>query len=356
MSTLRDVARRSGVSPATVSNVLNNRHTRMSGETRQRILNAIRELNYRPGAVPGVGNSQTARTIGIFLWLGDVAPLSTNPYALTILDGILTVTLAGQWNVTLISVRNWEDARSQVRAYADGRCDGFLLISPPQGIAIPDALRERDYPFVTIGGGIHDPDADSVNIDNIEAVRDLTSYLILQGHTRIAYLIGDEDIEDVADRVSGYCLALSAARLPYEEGWILRPGTYDIPRSGEFVNRFVDQIQKLAPSRRPTALVCGNDQMAHNAWRILTSRGVRIPEDLSLIGFDDTRFSIMTDPPLTTVRQPLFDLGKRGAEILLQRLRSYHAETQVATLNIGIKETLAHEIVIRSSVRSICAP
>ncbi len=354
MSTLRDVAQRSGVSPATVSNVLNNRATRVSDETRRRVLEAIRELNYHPGAAPNGASGQVARTIGIFLWLGYSAPLTSNPYALAILDGILTVMLADHWNTTFISVQNWKDARAQVRLYADGRCDGFILIATPQTVEIPQALIERNYPFVVIGSGMQAPFVSGVAIDSLKAAYDLTAHLISQGHRRIAYLTGDEDQEDVSKRKQGYLKALSEAGLA-RNAFLIEPGTYDIPQSLILVHQFIDRLKQMPPEYRPTALMCGNDQVAYNAWKALGERGIRVPDEISLAGFDDTPFSLLTDPPLTTVRQPLFDLGFRGAQILQQQLyeRAANPGAQPPPKRKAIKETLPHEIVIRQSVKSI---
>ncbi len=318
-------------------------------------MDAIRELNYRPGAVPAGGSAQAARTIGIFLWLGYSAPLTSNPYALTILDGILTTTLAGHWNATLISVQNWEDARSQVRLYADGRCDGFVLVAPRKSVAISEALRERHYPFVVIGSGINDPSVDSVNIDNVKAACHLTAHLIAQGHRRIAYLVGDEDMDDVVERVKGYRQALAAAGL-LDDTWILRPGTYDFAMSKRRLSQFIDCFERLAPAERPTALMCANDQEAYNAWRILMQRGIQVPDDLSLAGFDDTQFSLMIDPPLTTLHQPLFELGKRGAEILLGRMDERLDDVQALAHHGSIKAVLDHHVVLRESVKNKAAP
>ena len=352
MSTLRDVARRSGVSPATVSNVLNNRATRVSDETRQRVLQAIRELDYYPGASPA--SRQVARTIGIFLWLGYSAPLTSNPYALAILDGILTVMLADHWNTTFISVQNWKDARAQVRLYADGRCDGFILLATPQTVNIPQALTERNYPFVVLGSGLQAPFVSGVAIDSVKAAYDLTNYLISQGHKRIAYLPGDEDQEDALERRQGYRQALLEAGLA-RNAFFIEPGTYDIPQSLILVNQFIDRFKQMPPEHRPTALMCGNDQVAYNAWKALRERGVQVPDNISLVGFDDTPFSLLTEPPLTTVRQPLFDLGFRGAQILQQQLyeRVANQGAKPQPPRTPVKETLPHEIVIRHSVKRL---
>jgi LacI family transcriptional regulator len=344
MTTLRDVARLSGVSPATVSNVLNNRIRNTTPETRQRVLDAIRQLGYQPGAAPPGNGSRTTRTIGILMWLASYAPLTTYPYALTLLDGILSVGLANHWNVTLVSVEHWTDARAQVRLYADGRCDGFILMAPSEKVSIPEALQERNYPFVVIGSSSADPIIDSVGIDDFEAFRALTAHVIGAGHKRIAYLVGEEDMEDVARRVKGYEQAFADAGLSVRDDWYIRPGSYHIPSAMSNLDRFLERVSRMPTFERPTALLCSNDQVAFYAWKRLTDRGIRVPEEMSLTGFDDTSFAQKIEPRLTTVKQPLFDMGMRSCEILLSRIDHPNRDTP------AIKEIYPHELVVGGSV------
>ena len=350
MPTLRDVARLSGVSPATVSNVLNNRTRNTTDETRRRVLDAIRTLGYRPGAVPPGSNARVARTIGILTWLAYSAPLTTYSYALTLIDGILTVALADHWNVTLISVEHWEDARAQVRLYADGRCDGFILLAPDLTLTIPDALRERNYPFVVVSSGSSDLRVDSVGIDDFQAALELTEYVISKGHTRIANLIGQEQMDDVTQRTNGFRQACLNAGIADPDRWIIHPGTYDVPTSSANLARFLDEIATLPAGDRPTTLMCGNDQIAYGAWVELTKRGIAVPGDMSLTGFDDTHYAGLVKPRLTTVRQPLFQMGMRSCEIVLAHIAAPTDERAIT------KETLAYELVKGSTVEPPRSP
>jgi DNA-binding LacI/PurR family transcriptional regulator len=346
MATLRDVAKLSGVSPATVSHVLNNRNQNMSAETRQRVLDAIRSLGYRPGAVPVSDTVRHAQTVGVFLWLESGTPLRSNPYAVDVLDGILSRAIPDHWNVTLISVNAWEDARAQVRLYADGRCDGFVLVAPPPSVAIPEALKERGYPFVLINSGSGDLTLDSVDIDNTAAAREVTSYLIGRGHRRIAFLPGGEEYDNTIERLRGFRQAIAEAGLLDPEPWILWPGSYDYPLSTARVTGFLKRRAALPPAERPTALLCGNDKLAWCAREVMREQGVSVPGEVSLIGFDDTHYAAEMDPPLTTVRQPLSALGARATNLLLERI----AATVGKTPPPCIKDLLPYEIVYRDSV------
>jgi len=348
MATLRDVARMSGVSPATVSHVLNNRNQNMSAETRQRVLDAIRALGYRPGAAPGNDAARRARTIGVFLflWLGEQrAPLRSNPYAVDILDGILSTAIPRHWNVTLISVDAWEDARAQIRLSADGRCDGFVLIAPPPDLEIADALHERGFPFVLINSDGGDVPGDGVDIDNATATREQTERLIALGHRTIAYLPGAEDLSNTRERLRGFQEAFAAAALPDPGTWILGPGTYNYSQSQERLASFLARRAALPVAERPTALICGNDNLAAWARESLREQGIRVPEDLSLAGFDDVPYAATMDPPLTTVRQPLHELGVRATELLLRRI-----DAGVPEPSHPVTTFLPYEIVFRDSV------
>ncbi|MBC8140002.1 MAG: LacI family DNA-binding transcriptional regulator [Armatimonadetes bacterium] len=344
MATLRDVARLSGVSPATVSHVLHHRTRNMSAETRERVLKAVRSLGYRPGSVPRGGSNQSTHTIGVFVWLDPEYPLRNTPYATNILDGVLSAAMGSGWNVTLLNVGAWDNAQAQLRRFADGRCDGFLLIGAPPTIGISTALRERGFPFVMINSGSEDTQSSSVDIDNFTAAREITTYLLGQGHRHIGFLIGEDQYENVNERQRGFEAAFADAGFPLAPDAVLRPGSYVLEQSRERLETMLTNRQKKLPSERITALLCGNDRLAEITAQMLAEQGIRVPEDISLAGFDDIRFAREMSPTLTTVRQPLYDLGARATAILLDQIG---AESVSET---PTKEFLPHSIVYRESV------
>ena len=348
MANLRDVAKRSGVSVATVSHVLNNRNQNMSAKTRQRVLDAIRELGYRPGTVPVTGAARRAQAIGVFVWLSvwETEPLRGNVYAVNVLDGIIARTLPYHWNVTLINVTAWEDARGQIRQFADGRCDGFILIAPPQGMEITDALAERGYPFVLINAGSGDNRVSSVDVNNVAAGREVTKHMIDRGHHRVAFLLGEETYDNTCERLEGYRQAFRDSGLAVPEDLILHHGSYEIGSCAARLERMLERAAEMPESERPTAVVCGNDAMAVESRRFLVSRGLRVPEDISLAGFDDSAFATQMDPPLTTVYQPLQQLGIRSADILLKQIEALDRGTPGGVA----KEFLPHRLIVRESV------
>jgi len=328
----------------------------MSAETRERVLEAIRVLGYRPGVAPSVAAARRPRTIGVFLyfWVSEETPFRSNPYAVEMLDGILSHTLPRHWNVTLINVDTWEDARFQLRESADGRCDGFVLVAPTNYQNITEALQERGYPFVLVNAGAGDSQLNSVDIDNTEAAREVTARLIGLGHRRIAFLPGNEELENTVERLRGFRQAFADAGLTDPDRWILRPGSYDDAQSIERVHHFLDERSGRHVEEQPHALICGNDLLARLAYAVFEERGVRIPEEMSVVGFDDLPFAPEMTPPLSTVRQPLRRLSARATERLLDRLaeidEAAKAGEAVGMLPAPVTEFLPHEVIFRGSV------
>jgi DNA-binding LacI/PurR family transcriptional regulator len=336
MPTIKDVARASGVSPATVSYVLNNGPKRVKAHTKERVLRTMREMNYHPSAVARGLSRKRMNAIGV-VFPNEFPTVLGNPYVGPVLDGILEVATRSHQNVTLFTGQLWSDMAHSLPVYCDGRCDGLILISPREGSDIISALLDRNVPFLLIGAMADEPSASSVDVDNVEAAKSLVAYLIEQGHRRIAYMGGNEDIQSARLRYEGYRLALQEAGIPYEtdlvlEGFYTQISGYDRGRA----------LAAWPKEDQPTALFCGSDEIAMGALQALKDSGVSVPKDISVAGFDDIAAAATSAPPLTTVRQPLHRLGERGAEILLARIN----ERQT----VGHRESHTAELIIRESV------
>jgi len=326
----------------------------MSPETRQRVLNAIRELGYKPGVIPGGGAPRQARAIGVFVFLGGLeTPLSSSPYAIEVLDGVLATAMPRHWNLTLISVHAWSDARAQVRLFADGRCDGFVLIAPRTEWQIKEALIERGYPCVMINSGTEDATIDTVDIDNYAAAHEVTLRLIGAGHRHIAFLPGGEDLADTNLRIEGYRAAMKAADGDDSGIRVLGPGSYDLSQSRERVRAFLRDRASSPPSERVTALFCGNDQLAFWARNVFQEASISVPDEISLVGFDDLPDAARMHPPLTTVRQPRQLLGARATELLLDRIDDESQSQKSPRTPKSL--VLPYEIKWRDSVANLTA-
>jgi LacI family transcriptional regulator len=336
MATILDVAKASGVSPATVSYVLNNGPRTVRPATRERVLLAIQQLGYEPNAVARGLRRKRMDTFGIVLPHPNT-DLITSPYFGPVMDGILRVAMQKQQNTTIFTGAAWSDAERSLPIYCDGRCDGLILLSPPVGSAIVPGLAAKNVPFVLLSDASDDPGVSSVDVDNVGAAKKLVRYLIQQGHRRIAILCGNQQSRSAAQRFQGYRLALEEQGIPFIPSLALS-GQY-APASG-YENAL--ELARRPDECRPTALFCSNDEIALGAYRALEESGLRIPEDVSVVGFDDIASAADYRPPLTTVRQPLEQLGERATRLLLGQIEE--------GVPRGRKETLCTRLILRESV------
>jgi LacI family transcriptional regulator len=336
MATILDVAKASGVSPATVSYVLNNGPRAVRPETRERVLLAIQKLGYEPNAVARGLRRKRMETFGIVL-PHPHTDLITSPYFAPVMNGILHVAMQKQQNTTIFTGATWSDAERSLPIYCDGRCDGLILLSPPMDSGIVPALAAKSVPFVLLSDVSDDPNVSSVDVDNTAAAREMVRHLLAQGHRRIAVLCGGAQARSANQRLRGYRLALEDHGIEFDPSLVF-PGHYTAASGYE---------NGLAAARRteqcrPTALFCCNDEIALGAYRALEESGLRIPEEMSVVGFDDIASAASYRPPLTTVRQPLMQLGDRAARLLLARIEG--------EIPGGQKETLPTEVIVRESV------
>jgi len=333
------VAKEAGVSLMTVSAVLRTRAGDtypVAAATRERVLAAARTLNYFPSAVAQGMRGQRINTIGVVL-INPHARLQSDWYVCCVLDGIIAVANAARQNTTLFTAGRWSSAEESLSTFCDGRTDGLIILSPAADSDIVPSLLEFGLPFVLVNGHSDDPRVSSVDIDHRAAMEALAGGLIAQGHRRIAYLPGRSQSQSARLRQEGYERALQTANLPLDPDLVIH-GHYS-PWSGYDRAR---QVLEYPAGERPTALCCGNDQIAFGVLRALHEAGLRIPEDMSVTGFDDMMDAATQNPPLTTVRQPLDAMGQRAAEILLTAIETGAPH--------GVKEVLPTEVIWRSSV------
>ncbi len=343
-ATMQDVAREAGVSIATVSYVLNNRTGDVGAAMRERVLQTVRRLRYQPRA--GLRRGQRgAHTVGFLMQNAGLQSLVRHPYAMFLLDGVLSVATPNHINVLLFSVPTWEDAHQCVRAHIDDRCDGLIVgMGSVRGRALWDVLLERGIPFVAINDGASEGRVDSVDVDHVGAAEHITAYLIARGHRRIGFIGGAADNENSADRLAGYRQALTGAGIAQPPELVAAAGFWE-EAGFEKARVMLDR-----EAGRPTALFCASDQIASGAYRAARDKGLRIPADVSVTGFDDLPVAVELAPPLTTIRQPFQQMAVRAMEMLLLRI----AESGEAPPHpIGEKVVFPTEFVERDSVASV---
>ncbi|MEQ9813754.1 MAG: LacI family DNA-binding transcriptional regulator [Azospirillaceae bacterium] len=323
--TVRDVARRAGVSTATVSRALS-RPERVSAATRERVETAAREVGYIPNAMARSLRRRQADAVLVLL------PDIGNSFFSEIIKGIEEI--AFRQRCAVLIGETGEDPASaglHLEALLAGRVDGILLLDG----RVPDFAVDLDpAPIVQVSD--YDPRSrfPQVRIDHEAAAVIATEHLLALGHRRIAHVAGPLDTAIVHDRIRGWRKALSAAGLDGARA-AMAPGAFGI-KGGSAAAEIL-----LTASPRPTALFCSSDEMAIGAAKAARQRGLQIPRDLSIVGFDDLLLAAAVDPPLTTLRQPRRELGRRAMAILNRLLDGEPVERRV--------ELLDAELIVRGT-------
>ena len=313
--TIRDVAARAGVTKSVVSAVLNNRTTtvRVAEATRQRVQQAAQELQYRPNALARALTQKRTDTIGIVpQWASYLSVWSG--FTGEMMQGVSAAAIREGYGI-LLNFRVETGLEQEIGGIRDGRIDGALLwrhSSDPLALR----LQERGFPAVTMFGTHGDPAVWWVDCDNRLGGRLATEYLLRLGHTRIAHLTASGEDRYVQERRAGYQEALHAAGLPGRPEWIINMGWEG---SNESVYEQVRAM--LTAPDRPTALFAWYDGIAMKMLQKAREWGLRVPEDLSIIGFDSTTQCLLTTPTLTSIRQPISEIADGAATLLIRRIR-----------------------------------
>ncbi len=333
MPTIREVASRAGVSPTTVSHVINNTRF-VSAEARQRVLDAMAELNYRPNVLARSLRRGETRTLGLIL------PDSANPFFAEIARAIEDAAFSAGYNVILGNSEN-ELAKEQV--YVDvlvnKQVDGLIFVATGDHSPSLEHLTRNGLPVVVVDRRLSNLDVDTVLTDNLQGGLSAARYLLNLGHRRIACITGPSNLTPSAERVIGYRRALEEHGLPVEEN-LIRKGDFH-PRSG--YHAAVELIRSQPP---PTAIFICNDMMAIGALRALSEAGLRVPQDCSLIGFDDIELASFITPPLTTIRQDKAALAEAAVTLLLERIAEPDLPARTRILPTQLIERLSTRRIV----------
>lgn len=305
--TIRDVARRAGVAPITVSRVINNSGY-VSPETRTRVEAAIAELRYVPNTLARSLRFKKTRVLALIVT--DI----TNPFWTTVARGVEDV--ANAHGFSLILCNTDEDEAKQdayLQALLQKRVDGFILV-PARSVADPVLIiQAQNVPVVVLDRRIPDVAVDVVRSDSEGGAYRLITYLLALGHRHIATLSGPPTISTALDRVAGYRRALAEAGLPPEAEMVFY-GNYDI-ESG-----YQNALRAMKHTPRPTALFAANNFIAIGALRALHEAGMRVPDDMALVCFDDVPMWLQITPFFTMASQRAYQMGQHATELLLERL------------------------------------
>ncbi|MGE0241132.1 MAG: LacI family DNA-binding transcriptional regulator [Parvibaculaceae bacterium] len=306
--TLRDVAQRAGVSAMTVSRVVNGSDG-VDAETQRRVEEAILALDYIPNRLARSLVSQQTRTIGL------IVPDVVNPFFAPVVRGAETTARKAGYRVLLCnSEGDLRLEREYIEDLVAHRVEGLLLApaSDRSRVALLPLLKGR-FPLVLLDRSLPDTDCDHVISDSVAGARRLVEHLIAVGHRRIAHFTESDDVSTGRDRLDGYRQALAAAHIPVSEDLIFRTTT---DRIGGY--RAAQLMLHLDPL--PTAIFTVNNMTALGAMQALRERGLKVPEDIGLVCFDDVEHLAILSPFLTVVDQPGETFGSLGAQLLFERI------------------------------------
>jgi DNA-binding LacI/PurR family transcriptional regulator len=349
-ATILDVARLAGVSPTTVSNVLNGRLERMGQDTIERIQQAIKRLEYTPSRVARQLKTGYAPIIGL------IVPSVANPFWGAFARAAEETALVQGYHV-LLGNSERDPVREQSYAeemWAQG-IRGIIFGSSPLSLEHLSSLIERGLHVVTFDRRYQSSDnlaVDSISIDNVLAERMATAHLLALGHRRIGFLSGPIRTISRMDRLEGYSSALAEAGIDSDPRliWEGTSGSSFGDIEGAKLGRRGAQ-ELLSRANRPTALIAINDMYALGAYAGARDLGLRVPDTCSIIGFDDIVFAEIAEPPLTTIRQPLEDMLRVAIERLVKRLNKLDSSniTQLSFVPELIVRNSTAPIQMRSS-------
>jgi len=315
MATLADVAREAGVSVMAASVVLNGARsaTRTSAETRARVIAAAERLHYRANAAARALANGRANAIGIVAchWKGGDA----NLYFMEIFGGIVEIATASQQTAAVFMLRDWDEAQRRIPEVCDGRVDGLILVAPSLGTNA-GAWMPQHIPSVSLHSESAIPGAVNLEPDEEAGSFDAVRQMLAMGHRRILHIAGPAGMLGAERRLAGYHRAHAAAGVEPPEGHVVH-SPYNADGG---CNAMLDWLRRHPAGPAPDAVFCGNDAIALGCIQALSMQGLRVPEDVSVVGFDDILFARAAR--LATVRQPLHAMGRRATEVLMEQIET----------------------------------
>lgn len=316
---IKDIARAAKVSHPTVSRALSDSPL-VNGETAKRIREIAVSLGYRPSAIARSLATKKTKTIGV------VVTSIADPFIADVISGVEEAANDHGYSVFLANSNANPDREVKVvHSFHERRVDGILVTASRVGALYVPLLSQLKVPIVLINNQ-HPDETDefiySVTIDNIKASTEVMRHLIGLGHKRIAYIGDRGGFQSDIERLAGYRQGLASAEYPFLAELVVH-GDGKPEGGAEAMERL------LALPSPPTAVFCYNDMSALGALRVLNSHGIKVPEDLSVVGFDDLAIASYTSPLLTTVSQPKQQMGRMAMEILIKLLSRIDSKTNI---------------------------
>ena len=324
--TIHDVAQHAGVSPMTVSRVINGENN-VREETRARVAASVASLRYTPNQAARSLASADATHIGV---------LYANPSANYLSEFLLGSMEQSSLSGCQLEIEKSEGAESEAEAVSrlvKGGIDGVVLPAPlcdsEQSLK---AVREAGIAVVLVASGKPAPELSAISINNFEAARAMTRHLLELGHRRIGFINGHPNQTATGQRFHGYVEAMTEAGLSVDADQVAQG--YFTYRSG------LEAAEKLLDSGRPTAIFASNDDMAAAAMAVAHRRGLDVPSDLAVTGFDDTPLAATVWPALTTIHQPIAEMAREAVRLLVEQIKSRRGGSDPQVVHKMLKFTL----------------
>jgi len=323
-SNIKDVAKKAGVSISTVSRVVNESKV-VRQETYKKVMKVIKELGYKPNAIARSLKIKTTKTIGIL-----IPDISIHLYP-EIVRGIEDIANMYKYNIFLCNTDL--DSEKELQYYdalSEKQVDGIILISSIISDELNNKIKEYEIPTVSIGSDYKE--IPSVTIDKKRASKEIVDYLIDRGHNRIAIITDTKAIKSKSlEKLNGYKEALKEANIEYDERLVISGGYH-------FKDGYEGARHLLRLKDGPSAIFAANDEMAIGVVRAVLELGLNIPNEIAVVGFDNIDMSAKVFPSITTVAQPLYEMGAIGMRVLTKIINNECLETTKVVLNYSLLE------------------
>jgi LacI family transcriptional regulator len=309
--TVKDIALKAGVSTATVSLVLNNKPSRISDKTRERIISIAREENYKPNQIAASMLTRKTRTVGL------IVPDMSNPFFNKMAIGVERYAYTLGYNILLCNIDDRSDKCFDYLNNLAGRCvDGIILIPPidtnkKNSKIMLQIFNESKIPMVLLDRAVQNVFCDFITLDNKQGGYLATEYLLKLGHRRVGCITSPAETYSGRKRLAGYKEAISLYKLPIED---------DLIFYGDYHTYSGEAGARVLIGNGATAIFACNDMMAIGVYRYALANNIKIPDDLSIVGFDNIPLCDIMRVPLTSVDQPAELMGKRAFEILMDKI------------------------------------
>jgi len=334
--TMKDIAKKAGVSKATVSRVINNTKP-VSREIRKKVEKVVDQYNYKPSSVARSLAKSETKVIGLII------PDISNSFYSVLVEGISHTAHSKGYNVFLCNTFRDHDLEIEfLHLLAEKEVDGIILTTFHTTKEQKDFIKKFHKPMVTVNRefiGENLPRVPNIDIDNFQAAYDAVGYLIKTGHKKIGIIRAEQQDKTCIDRLNAYRQVLEDHDMVINEGYV-------VGHDFHFESGYEGMMKILRNEEQPDAMFCISDELATGAIRAINDFGLKVPEDISVIGFDDIPLAKRFIPSITTVSQPIFEMGKAATDMIIKMLKDeckretiedvildYHLVTRESTMN-----------------------